>query len=51
MQENTSIEAQISAKMGLNIHRGKSKVLKVYAASATPITLEGEALEDVESFT
>jgi hypothetical protein len=35
----------------VNIHRGKSKVLKVNAASTTPIKLEGEALEEVESFT
>jgi hypothetical protein len=37
--------------IGLNIHRGKSKVRKVNAASTTPIKLDGEALEEVESFT
>ena len=51
MQEKTNIIAGNSAKLGLNIHRGKSKVLKVNTASITPITLAGEALEEVESFT
>ena len=35
----------------MNIHRGKSKVLKVNTASTIPITLEGTILEEVESFT
>ena len=39
------------ARLGLNIHRGKSKVLKVNAASTTPILLDREALEEVENFT
>ena len=51
MQEKTSTVAETSAKLGLSIHRGKSKVLKVNDASATPIKLEGVALEEVESFT
>lgn len=38
----------LSAWVGLNIHKGKSKVLKVSAASTSPIILEGEALEEVE---
>lgn len=41
----------MSACVGLNIHKGKSKVLKVNAASASPFILEGEALEEVEEFT
>ena len=51
MQEKTSIVAENSSRLGLNIHRGKSKVLKVNATSTSPITLEGEALEEVDSFT
>ena len=43
---------QITACLGLKIHRGKSKVLKNNAAvSVTPITQEGIGLEDVTSFT
>jgi hypothetical protein len=34
----------------VNIHWGKSKTLKVNAASTTPIKLEGKALEEVENF-
>ena len=51
MQEKTSDVAENSAKLGLNIHRGKSKVLKVNACSTMPIILEGRALEEIETFT
>nr|KAG5695065.1 hypothetical protein BaRGS_032558 [Batillaria attramentaria] len=52
MQEKTSMIADTSARLGLNIHKGKTKVLKVNAAANTgPIILEGEALEEVENFT
>ena len=51
MQEKTSDVAKNSARLGLNIHRGKSKVLKVNACSTTPIMLEGRALEEIETFT
>ena len=51
MQEKTDAVAETSACLGLNIHRGKSKVLKVNAANTTPIRLENEALEEVENFT
>ena len=45
MQEKASAVADASAHLGLKIHKWKSKV------TATPITLEGEALDEVESFT
>ena len=51
MQEKTSAVADASARLGLKIHRGKSKVLKVNTVTDTPIMLEGEALDEVESFT
>ncbi|KAL6461214.1 hypothetical protein MHYP_G00311800 [Metynnis hypsauchen] len=38
-------------RLGLNINRGKSKVLKTNASNETPITVQGEALEEVRSFT
>ena len=50
MQEKTSTLSENSPKLGLNIHRGKSKVLKVNALSENPIKLADEALEEVESF-
>ncbi|VDP55778.1 unnamed protein product [Schistosoma margrebowiei] len=37
--------------VGPNIHKGKTKVLKYNTENTTPITLDDETLEDVESFT
>ena len=51
MQQKTSDVAENSAKLGLNIHKGKSKVLKVNTIGTTPVVLEGSPLEEVESFT
>nr|KAG5711663.1 hypothetical protein BaRGS_016845 [Batillaria attramentaria] len=51
MQEKTNHVAAASAQVGLNIHKGKSKILKTNAASNNPITLDGKALEKVEAFT
>ena len=40
-----------SAHLGLKVHRVKSRVLKNNAAvSRTPITLDGDALEDLTTF-
>nr|KAG5708502.1 hypothetical protein BaRGS_026229 [Batillaria attramentaria] len=47
MQEKTSMVAENSARLVLNIHKGKTKVLKINAAAM----LEGEALEEMENFT
>ncbi|KAK7107318.1 hypothetical protein V1264_015265 [Littorina saxatilis] len=51
MQEKTGIVADNSASLGLHINRGKSKVFKTNAPNNTPITVEGSALEEVDSFT
>ena len=52
MQENTGTAVDNSARLGLMVHRCKSKVLKYNAAvNKTPITLKGDGLEDVTSFT
>ena len=50
MQKENNIVAATSARMGINIHKGKSKVLKVNATIISPIMLEGEAVEEFESF-
>ncbi|VDO92130.1 unnamed protein product [Schistosoma margrebowiei] len=47
----TASVAAVSASVGLNIHNGKTKVLKYNTETSNPITLDGETLEDVESFT
>ncbi|VDO55103.1 unnamed protein product [Schistosoma margrebowiei] len=51
MQTKTASVAAISASVVLSIHKGKTKVLKFKAENNNPITLDGETLEDVESFT
>ncbi|VDP51154.1 unnamed protein product [Schistosoma curassoni] len=51
MQIKTASVAAVSASVGLSIHKEKTKVLKFKAENSNPITLDGETLEDVESFT
>ncbi|VDP07257.1 unnamed protein product [Schistosoma margrebowiei] len=51
IQEKTNSVATASAAVGLNIHKGKSKVLRYNTACTNPITIDGEDLEDVKTFT
>ncbi|VDP54869.1 unnamed protein product [Schistosoma margrebowiei] len=51
MQIKTASVAAVSASVGLSIHKGKTKVLIHNTESSNPITLDGETLEDVSSFT
>ncbi|VDP34473.1 unnamed protein product [Schistosoma curassoni] len=58
MQEKTTSVAAASAAasasaaaVGLNIHKGKSKVLRPNTACTNPITIDGEGLEDAKTFT
>ncbi|VDP50981.1 unnamed protein product [Schistosoma margrebowiei] len=51
MQMKTASVAAVSASVGLSIHKGKTKVLKFKAENNNPITIDGETLENVESFT
>ena len=51
MQRKTETLDRISARTGLKIHAGKTKVLRIKAATDAPITLRDEPLEDVQSFT
>ncbi|VDP57499.1 unnamed protein product [Schistosoma mattheei] len=51
MQEKTTSVAATSAAVGLNIHKGKSKILLYKTASNKRITLDREDLEDVKTFT
>ena len=37
--------------MGLNIHKGKTKIMKMNTNSGEPMTLKDTQLEEVESFT
>ncbi|VDP39860.1 unnamed protein product [Schistosoma margrebowiei] len=52
MQKTTSVAAaSAAATVGLNINKGKSKILRYNTACNNPIILDGEDLEDVETFT
>lgn len=51
MQDKTNIVATTSSQLGLNIHKDKTKVLRVNAAMDTPIMLDGKALKEVDDFT
>ncbi|VDP42701.1 unnamed protein product [Schistosoma margrebowiei] len=50
MQITKDSVAAVSASVGLSIHKEKTKVLKFKAENSDPITLDGETLENVESF-
>ncbi|VDO65280.1 unnamed protein product [Schistosoma margrebowiei] len=50
MQIKIASVAAVSASVGLNIHKGKTKVLKCNTVNSNPITLDGETLEDEEPF-
>ncbi|VDP72119.1 unnamed protein product [Schistosoma curassoni] len=47
----TASVATAYASVGLNIHKEKTKVLECKTENSNPITLDGETLEDVQSFT
>ncbi|VDP43391.1 unnamed protein product [Schistosoma curassoni] len=52
MQEKTtSVAAAVSAAVGLNRHKEKSKNLRHNTACTNPITIDGEDLEDVKTIT
>ncbi|KAH9581227.1 Laminin subunit gamma-1 [Schistosoma haematobium] len=52
MQEKTtSVAAAALSAVGINIHKGKNKILRYNTACNNPITLDGEDLEDVKTFT
>ncbi|VDO67049.1 unnamed protein product [Schistosoma margrebowiei] len=51
MKEKMTSVAAASAAVGLNIHKGKSKILRQNTACTNPITIDGEDLEDVKTFT
>ncbi|VDO65054.1 unnamed protein product [Schistosoma margrebowiei] len=43
--------ASVAASVGFSIHKEKTNVLKFKTKKSNPIILDGETLEDVESFT
>ena len=51
MQDKTNLVLNHSASLGLNIHKGKTKVLKICTTCETPILLEGNNLQEIDKFT
>ena len=51
MQRKTSQLEKLSKCLGLRIHPGKSKVLKVKSTSKEPVIVNDKPLEEVENFT
>ncbi|VDP23616.1 unnamed protein product [Schistosoma margrebowiei] len=51
IQEKTTSVAAASAAVGVNIHKGKNKVIRYTTACTNPVTIDGEDLEDVKTFT
>ncbi|VDO57052.1 unnamed protein product [Schistosoma margrebowiei] len=51
MQIKTASVEAVSALIGFNTYKGKTNVLKFKTENRNQITLDGETLEDVGSFT
>ena len=51
MQGKTTRLAATSERTGLKTNRGKSKVMRINTTNENPITVGGEQLEEVDSFT
>ena len=51
MPDKINIITEVSSQTGLNVNRNKTKVLRNNTHQIEPITLAGESLEDVTSFT
>ncbi|VDO61958.1 unnamed protein product [Schistosoma margrebowiei] len=51
MQEKTTSVATASAAVGLNINKGKSKILRYNTTCTNPVTIDGEDLGDLKTFT
>ncbi|VDP44722.1 unnamed protein product [Schistosoma curassoni] len=49
-QKKTSVAAA-SVAVGLNMHKGESEILRYNTECTNPITIDGEDLEDVKTFT
>ncbi|VDP31444.1 unnamed protein product [Schistosoma margrebowiei] len=50
LQMKTTSVAAVSAALGINTHKDKSKILKFNMENTNPVAFDGEALEGVETF-
>ena len=51
MQDKINTLIETSSQVGLNIHEGKTKNIRINTTTTEPITLGDTMLEEVESFT
>ena len=51
MPEKTELLNTVSTQLGLNINRRKTRIMKANTKNNNPITLNGEPLEETDSFT
>ena len=51
MQEKTELLNTVSTQLGLNINRSKTRIMKANTKKNNPITMNGEPLEETDSFT
>ncbi|VDO75513.1 unnamed protein product [Schistosoma margrebowiei] len=51
MQEKTTSVAAVSAAIGPNIHKAKSRILRQNTACTNQITIDGKDLENAKTFT
>ena len=51
MQEKTELLNTVSTQLGLNINRSKKRIMKANTKNNNPITMNGEPLEETDSFT
>ncbi|VDP22555.1 unnamed protein product [Schistosoma margrebowiei] len=51
MQKKTNSVVAVSTEVGLNMNKGKSKILPCSTTRTNRITLDGEDLEDVKTLT
>ena len=49
--EKTELLNTVSTQLGLNINRSKTTIMKVNTTNNNPVTLNGEPLEEIDSFT
>ncbi|VDP81550.1 unnamed protein product [Schistosoma mattheei] len=50
-QKKTTSVAAVSSAVGLNIHKGKSKILRYSTTCTNPIIIDGKDLQDVKAVT
>ena len=49
MKKKTSLTETTAATLGLNVNKGKTKIMKINSKNS-PVTLQGDVLDEVQSF-